>query len=314
MLILQLLFTLILSASIAETGHSKSWLSDEVNIPVLCGHAAFALNWLPSKFVACTMVLTDETFLAFTLVAFVVALLSLLALFLKILSGARRSPLALGLLPILCAAAFQLIFVSGPHYVENRICHARAPLPERYEALVGSVVPVPRDFAAADLHSDALMWMRRDLLSRGTAGHVDLPRLEEGRFKLQVFSMVISAPRGINLQSNMRPHFLLEDHVFPKMILERWPIRSWNSHLQRALVQCERLHKLSTDSAGRLLVALTATDVDRPGIQGVLALEGATSLESNVQNLDLLYKAGLRVLGPTHFFDTEGKLRVYDPR
>ncbi|MBO0722981.1 MAG: peptidase M19, partial [Blastocatellia bacterium] len=39
----------------------------------------------------------------------------------------------------------------------------------------------------ADLHADTLMW-NRDLLKRGSWGHVDLPRLIEGNVAFQTFT------------------------------------------------------------------------------------------------------------------------------
>ncbi len=39
--------------------------------------------------------------------------------------------------------------------------------------------------AVADLHADSLMWPSRDLLLRNSHGHVDLPRLIEGRIAIQ---------------------------------------------------------------------------------------------------------------------------------
>jgi membrane dipeptidase len=44
----------------------------------------------------------------------------------------------------------------------------------------------------ADTHADSLLW-KRDLLERQDHGHIDLPRLIEGRFALQVFSSARSA-------------------------------------------------------------------------------------------------------------------------
>ena len=53
----------------------------------------------------------------------------------------------------------------------------------------------------ADLHSDTLLWAR-DVLARGTTGHVDVPRLAQGRFALQVFSAVTKSPEGQNYGRN----------------------------------------------------------------------------------------------------------------
>ena len=47
----------------------------------------------------------------------------------------------------------------------------------------------------ADLHADSLLF-GRDLLRRGDRGHVDVPRLIEGRVALQVLSMAVKTPRG----------------------------------------------------------------------------------------------------------------------
>ena len=69
-------------------------------------------------------------------------------------------------------------------------------LPPGYEATPEARVLHNRLFVA-DLHDDALLWSR-DLLRRHDYGHTDLPRLQEGRVALQVFSTVTKAPRGIN--------------------------------------------------------------------------------------------------------------------
>src|ERR1044072_5593778 len=70
------------------------------------------------------------------------------------------------------------------------------------------VVPVPLGITpaalalqatldVADMHADSLLW-QRDLLVRGDRGHVDLPRLIEGHYGLQVFSSVTKSPQGQN--------------------------------------------------------------------------------------------------------------------
>jgi microsomal dipeptidase-like Zn-dependent dipeptidase len=64
-------------------------------------------------------------------------------------------------------------------------------------------------------------------------------------------------------------------------------------------------------SDGRLSVVRVSEDIDEPGdhTRGLLALEGASGLENatglgSLASLHTLYKSGLRILGPTHFFDT----------
>jgi membrane dipeptidase len=229
----------------------------------------------------------------------------------------RRQTVGLAVLVALTAVIFHWVFTVCPHLVERVMNRSDLPLPEMYRELVTN--SSSGFIAAADLHSDALMWLRRDLLTRSSVGHVDLPRLEQGHVRLQVFSIVVAVPRGMNLRSNVRPSTLNHDMLFPKMLLERWPLSSYKSHLQRALVQCDRLHRISSKSDGRLEVTLSAQQLqhehatsgkEAPHItHAILALEGASALENNVRNIDTLFHAGLRILGPTHFFDTECTFR-----
>lgn len=248
----------------------------------------------------------SESLLILTAVAFAVVLFVTAASAIFALRGLRRSPLRSAAPTVLLAAVLHAVFQLAPPALEWRISHARAPLPARYHELQ---VAIPPDFAAADLHSDALFWWRRDLLARGVAGGVDVPRLVEGAFAIQIFALVVAVPRGLNVHSNSPPTGVLDDHCFPKCLLERWPVSSWTSQLQRALVQCTRLHRVAAASNGLLEVARTSADLvkgRRSGtIQGLLALEGGGALEGKLENLDVLYAAGLRLLGPTHFFDTD---------
>lgn len=55
----------------------------------------------------------------------------------------------------------------------------------------------------ADMHADSLLW-KRDILERSDRGHVDVPRLIEGHYALQVFSSVTKSPKGTKLQRQWR--------------------------------------------------------------------------------------------------------------
>jgi membrane dipeptidase len=163
--------------------------------------------------------------------------------------------------------------------------------------------------AVADLHADALLW-RRDLLRRGTWGHVDVPRLLEGRVALQVFTTVTKTPRRLNIEANAPD----SDNIRALAALEGWPVRTWSSLLQRALHQADKLRTFAADSAGRLTVVRTRGDLAshlsrralEPGLTAaVLGLEGAHALEGELSSVDRLFDAGFRLLGLTHFFDNE---------
>ena len=163
----------------------------------------------------------------------------------------------------------------------------------------------------ADLHDDALLWSR-DLLERHDYGHVDLPRLEDGSVGLQVFATVTKSPRGQNFDSNPSD----TDTITALAIAQRWPARTWNSLLERALYQSERLHAAAAAAAsgGRMQVVHTRAELEdvlkgaSPGggrIAAVLATEGLHPLEGRIENVDRMYDAGFRIMGLTHFFDNE---------
>jgi membrane dipeptidase len=161
----------------------------------------------------------------------------------------------------------------------------------------------------ADLHADTLMW-KRDLLERGSWGHVDLPRLIEGNVAIQAFTVVTKSPRNLNLESNGDD----TDDITLLAFAERWPIRSWGNLTERALYQARRLQKAAAASQGRLVVLKTGDDLTRflerrkreQGIvAGLLGIEGAHALGGDLNNLDRLIDAGFRMIGIAHFFDNE---------
>ncbi len=161
----------------------------------------------------------------------------------------------------------------------------------------------------ADLHADTLLW-NRDLLEKGSWGHVDVPRLIEANVAVQAFTVVSKTPRNMNIENNAGD----TDNITLLALAERWPVSTWTSLLQRALYQARRLHRAAEDSNGRLTVIQTRADLakfiehrraDRGKVAGFLGIEGAQALEGDVANLDRLFDAGFRMIGVTHFFDNE---------
>lgn len=51
----------------------------------------------------------------------------------------------------------------------------------------------------ADMHADTLLW-ERDFFSKNDYGHVDLPRMQEGGFGLQIFTIVTKAPKSMDIK------------------------------------------------------------------------------------------------------------------
>ncbi len=161
----------------------------------------------------------------------------------------------------------------------------------------------------ADMHADSLLW-GRDLNARGTQGQVDIPRLIEGNVALQAFTIVSKSPRNLNIEKNDDS----TDNITPLAIVGLWPPSTWTSLKERALYQSQKLHKFAEASSGRLTVIRTAADLTaylarrhkEPAITaGLLGIEGAQVLEGNPGTIDALFNAGIRMMGPAHFFDNE---------
>lgn len=161
-----------------------------------------------------------------------------------------------------------------------------------------------------DLHADPLLW-GRDLLQRGTRGSVDLPRLREAGLLLQVFGIVTQAPRKMLLLGNSIDD---ADLVTPLSVISLWPWRTWTSRRERALFLAERMRDTVARSQGDLRLVLTRADLEAllaarargEHVMGaLLALEGSQALEGRLDAVDALYDAGVRMMAPTHFVDTE---------
>ena len=207
-----------------------------------------------------------------------------------------------GAAALLCLSAWLL----APGILDRRINRtldgAAGPVSAEAQRIHGTL-------AGADLHADALLW-DRDLLARGSWGHVDVPRLIEGRMAVQAFTVVTKAPWGLNIEANAGD----SDMITLLSVLERWPVRTWGSLAQRALLQADEFQRLAVNSDGRLAFIrsreelegfLARRDVDEETVAGFLGLEGTHALEGDLANVGRLYQAGFRMFGFTHFFDNE---------
>lgn len=212
---------------------------------------------------------------------------------LAVTAGALLGLLALFFLagPSLADRSFNRTLVSGPYSVsaEARRIHER--------------------LLVADLHADSLLW-GRDLLLRGSRGHVDVPRLLEGGVGLQVFSVFTKIPRGLNIESNDDR----SDQVPLLALSQGWAPKTLGSLKERAVYQARRLFRMAALSKGHLVVIKTRGDLSlylerrrhEPGVTaGLLALEGAHPLEGQAENVEAMDKAGYRMVGLVHFFDND---------
>jgi membrane dipeptidase len=161
----------------------------------------------------------------------------------------------------------------------------------------------------ADLHCDMLLW-DRDFFRQHNYGHVDLPRMQQANMALQVFTIVSKVPAGINIERNDDN----SDQIGLLSFAQLRPPATWFSAKERALHQINQLHNFAEKSQGDFRVLTSRTDftqflADRSKnsslTSGMLGLEGAHCLESDINNLEVFYNAGVRYIGITHFFDNE---------
>ncbi len=208
---------------------------------------------------------------------------------------------------LLVIAAVGAFLTFGPEIVEkgrNAVApHDPYPVSEKAAALHKSLT-------IGDWHADPLLW-NRDLATYGKYGQVDVPRLMLGNVAVQVFTAVTKSPAGLNYDSNDAKAF---DNVTLLAVAQLWPIKTWNSLLERALYQAQKLKTVEEDSHGHFKIITSAQDLDAVlearangeiVVGGILGIEGAHPLEGDIANLDKLEAAGYRLIALQHFFDNE---------
>lgn len=161
----------------------------------------------------------------------------------------------------------------------------------------------------ADLHTDSLLW-KRDINKLENRGHVDVPRLQLGNVALQMFTAVTKSPAGQNNDSNTGDSDLITYLVMAQL----WPIRTWFSLLERTLYQADKLEEFARKSNGGLVFVKNQQDLNAvlarrvngdAQIAALYGIEGAHPLEGKLENVQILFDAGVRMIGITHFFDNE---------
>ncbi|QDL53227.1 dipeptidase [Rhodoferax aquaticus] len=203
-------------------------------------------------------------------------------------------------------AAGLAVFFYVPTLVDGKMNQVVAPGPYAASAKATALYST---LFVADLHDDALLW-NRDLLTRYSRGHSDLPRQLDARLGLQVFAAVTKTPKGMNYERNSDQ----TDNITMLIMAQRWPVATWNSLLERALYQSEKLHTAAADSHGQLVIVKSQKDLaahvqawqkNPQRVAAVLALEGLHPLQGELAHVDRLFDAGYRIAGLTHFFDNE---------
>lgn len=160
-----------------------------------------------------------------------------------------------------------------------------------------------------DLHADTALWSR-SLTERGEWGQVDIPRLIEGNFALQMFTTVTKSPRGQNYDSNSAE---AADNITLLAFAQRWPGATRNSLTARALYQAQRIQQAAAESPHMMLVVdqsslaqlLAARVRGEKRVGALIGTEGSHALDGSLDNIALLFDAGFRMMSLQHFFDNK---------
>jgi membrane dipeptidase len=160
-----------------------------------------------------------------------------------------------------------------------------------------------------DLHADSLLF-GRDLSLRSDFAHVDIPRLREGGVALQMFTAATRMPFTFDLHEVDADN---SDILTIGFVAQRAPMAGMGPR-DRALHQAARLRELIEGSEGTVLpvrtraeldAAIAAHREDKDIVGAIFGVEGAHALEGDLENLPVLFDAGVRMIGITHFFDNE---------
>lgn len=158
----------------------------------------------------------------------------------------------------------------------------------------------------ADLHADSLLW-NRDLNEDSEIAQVDVPKLIRGNVAIQAFTVVTKTPRNLNIERNTDE----TDNIFWLALAQRQPLENLSSLTKRATWQAAKLHQYAAESNGKLVIIKTKTDLKNflekrkteRAVGGFLGIEGAHALDGKLENIDVLFDAGFRMMSPSHFFD-----------
>jgi len=161
-----------------------------------------------------------------------------------------------------------------------------------------------------DLHADSTLW-DRDLLELSDYGHVDIPRMLKGNLAIQVFTSVTKSPSGQNLHRNSDD---ATDSITQLAVVQAWPMDTWNSLAARAIFQAKKLASMEQRSPDKFQLILNQSDlkifVERRNkgktvVAGLLGTEGSHALDGELENIDILFDNGFRMMSLQHFFDNK---------
>lgn len=145
-----------------------------------------------------------------------------------------------------------------------------------------------------DGHNDVLLRLENDpqsFFQRQENGHVDLPRARQGGLGGGFCAVFTRFPPREEGRTDRDP-----------MPTDFPPTPDWEYAQRRTLAAIARLFRLERDSEGQLRVIRNAAEIEECLQTGVFAallhIEGAESIDPELNALEVFHAAGLRSLGP----------------
>lgn len=157
----------------------------------------------------------------------------------------------------------------------------------------------PPTTSVFDGHNDVVTRLtpqKRSFFERGEKGHLDLPRAEEGDLGGGFFACYVPNPKEQCSEETAISYTRKGYEISPAPPLDpRYALRE-------ILAEAAHLFRLEEESEGRLKVVRRASEIEECLAQGVIAavlhVEGAEAIGTDLNELAVLYRAGLRSLGP----------------
>src|SRR5688500_12174231 len=155
--------------------------------------------------------------------------------------------------------------------------------------------------AVFDGHNDVLLRLggpdgggANAFFERGDQGHLDLPRAREGGFGGGFFAVWVPAPR----EQSPEPTPGRTPGRTPRALL---PALDAAYALRHSMAATAMLFRIEDRSDGKFRVVRSAAELQRcldgEVMAAVLHLEGADAIDTDLDTLHVLYRAGLRSLG-----------------
>ena len=166
------------------------------------------------------------------------------------------------------------------------------------------MAPVP----VFDGHNDTLTKIRkppaaerRSFLERSERDHIDLPRAREGGLAGGIFAIFTAST---DWDGSLKSPMLDDDgNEMPDGYRTELPRRLRHRKALRFTISVMAdLFRIAEESEGEVEVVATADDLDRCIDNGtfaaVLHIEGAEAIDAGLDSLEVLYRSGLRSIGP----------------